>query len=860
VAVFPFQLELTHPAWLAGLAVVPLLVYYFYRSLADFPRWQRVLSLTIRSLIAALLVLSLCGLTLLKPTHDQYVVFAIDRSLSVGEKSEGEVKSFIERSMLNLGANRAAFLNFGARPGRATEERPAAGAVQIPEADAQGTNLAAAIEAAAGAIPPAYVPRIVLFSDGNQTEGDAVKAALQAGLTVSTVPLQTRTDPEVQVSAVSVPAQVREGEPFYVEVVVDSNHEDEGTIEVFRGAHKVIDQRQKLKKGENRFRFEQSITRERLAAYAVRIRGLSQDTLLDNNSESGLVFTAGKPRVLLVDSDPKLLQQLVWALEQEEIDVDVRPPQGMPDNLADLQNYELLVLSNVPATSLSQRQMDITRTWVQDLGGGFLMLGGEQSFGLGGYYKTALEEILPVRSDFEKEKEKPSLAMVLVIDKSGSMGGEKIELAKTAAKSAAELLGPSDKLGVIAFEGQSFWISEVQPASNKSRIIDDISRIEAGGGTAMYPAMEDAYEALQSTVAKLKHVIILTDGISAPGDFEGLAATMAGARITVSTVGVGNDADKNLLEEIARIGQGRNYFTDDPAAVPQIFAKETVTASKSAINEQPFVPQVIRPTQALADIDFGAAPFLLGYVTTRPKPTCEFILASEKGDPLLAWWRYGLGMTAAFTSDAKSRWAAEWLTWPEFSKFWAQIVRHVMRKNEAKGITVDVQRKGSRTNVTVDAIDPAGRFLNQAETEMTVIDPQFGNHKLALAQSAPGRYTGQFDTPHPGAYHLELTQKESGRVLYHQSRGLMVGYPDELRLRPTNDELLQTVARVSGGKYSPQPEQVFELTDKTADRATPLWPYLVAIASILLVFDVALRRIDFSLSWEKVVAFSGSGR
>jgi uncharacterized membrane protein len=848
-----FQFELTHPLWLVGLVVLPVLVLYFYRSLADFPRWQKLVSLAVRSAIAACLVLALCGLTLLKPTHEQYVVFAVDRSLSVGDQSDALVTSFIERSLLNQGSNRAAFLRFGARPGAVTEDRAAVNAAPLTEADALGTNLAAAIEAAAGAIPPAYVPRIVLFTDGNQTEGDVVKAALQAGLSVSTMPLPTRPDPEVQVSAVTVPAQVREGEPFYVEVVVDSNHDDEGMIEVFRGAHKVIDQRQKLKKGENRFRFEQSITRERLAAFSVRIHGLSQDTLLDNNQESGLVFTAGKPRVLLVDSAPKLLQQLVWALEQEEIDVDVRPPQGMPDNLADLQNYELLVLSNVPATALSQRQMEVTRTWVQDLGGGFMMMGGEQSFGLGGYYKTALEEILPVRSDFEKEKEKPSLAMVLVIDKSGSMGGEKMELAKAAAKSAVELLGASDKIGVIAFEGETFWISDVQPASNKSRIMDDISRIEAGGGTVMYPAMESAYEALQGTVAKLKHVIILTDGISAPGDFEGLAATMAGARMTVSTVGVGNDADKNLLEEIARVGQGRNYFTDDPAAVPQIFAKETVTASKSAINEQPFVPQVVRPTQALAEIDFTTAPFLLGYVMTRPKPTCEFILASEKGDPLLTWWRYGLGMTVAFTSDAKSRWAAEWLTWPEFSKFWAQVVRHAMRKNEAKGVMVDVQRKGSKATVTVDAIDPAGRFLNQAETEMTVIDPQFGNHKLVLSQSAPGRYVGQFDTPHSGAYHLDLTQKQSGRALYHQTRGLMTGYADELRLHPTNEELLQTVARVSGGTYSPKPEEVFAETDRMADRATPLWPHLVLTATWLLVLDVALRRIDFSIPWPRLV-------
>jgi uncharacterized membrane protein len=434
------------------------------------------------------------------------------------------------------------------------------------------------------------------------------------------------------------------------------------------------------------------LTRERLATYTVRIRGLEKDTLLDNNTASGLVFTSGKPRVLLVESDPKLAKHLAWALEQEEIQVDVRPPQGMPDSLNDLQNYELLILSNVPATALTLQQMKLTRTYVQDLGGGLIMLGGDQSFGLGGYYKTELEEVLPVRSDFEKEKEKPSLAMVLVIDKSGSMGGQKMELTKEAAKSAVELLGGNDKIGVIAFEGETYWVNEVQSASNKSSIIERISSIEAGGGTVMAPAMEEAYQALVGTTAKLKHVIILTDGISAPGDFEGIAANMASARITCSTVAVGEDADKKLLEEIARIGNGRSYFTNDPSNVPQIFAKETVAASKSAINEQPFLPQVVRPSRVLDNINFEEAPFLLGYVVTRPKPTSELVLASEARDPLLAWWRYGLGMTVAFTSDAKSRWAAEWLTWPGYSKFWAQLVRHAMRKSEAKATAGPLSR------------------------------------------------------------------------------------------------------------------------------------------------------------------------
>jgi Ca-activated chloride channel family protein len=842
-----WQLELTDPAWLAALIALPPVIYYFIRSLVDFPRWQRVVSLVTRLVILSLLVLALAGLTLVRPTHEQYVVFAIDQSLSVGEEAKKEVDAFLKQALPHQGANRVAFVPFAAAPAL-PGDRPPEGEAGL---DRQGTDLSAAIEAAAGSSPPSYVPRIVLLSDGNQTQNDALRAALRAEVPISTVPLKTRSDPEVQVSQVIVPAQVREGEPFYVEVVIDGNHDDEGLIEVYRGAHKVVGERRPLKKGENRLRFQQSITDERLAEYTVRVSGLKQDTLLDNNAESGLIFTAGKPRVLLVESDPKLAQHFAWAMEQEEIQVDVRPPEGMPDGLADLQNYELVVLSNVPATALSQRQMDMARTYVQDLGGGLMMLGGEQSFGLGGYYKTVLEEILPVRSDFEKEKEKPSLAMVLVIDKSGSMGGEKIELAKEAAKSAAELLGGSDKLGVIAFEGETFWISELQPASNKGRIIDDISRLEAGGGTNMYPAMEEAFAALQTTVAKLKHVIILTDGISAPGDFEGIANDMATARITISAVGVGNGADEQLLEEIARIGQGRYYFTDDPGSIPQIFAKETVTASKSAIDEQPFLPQVVRPSQALSDIDFQAAPFLLGYVMTRVKPTSELVLASEKGDPLLAWWRYGLGMTVAFTSDAKSRWAAEWLSWPGYGKFWAQLVRHAMRKSETKGVLVDVKQQGRRATVTVDAIDAAGRYLNQADTDLTVIDPQLGNRKLPMTQTAPGRYTASFDTPQSGAYHMELAQKQQGTVTYRQSRGLMVGYADELRLRPTNEALLKSLAEVSGGVYNPAPGDVFAETDRTAQRTTPLWPYLLMVAASLLVLDVALRRIDFNLllSW-----------
>jgi hypothetical protein len=310
------------------------------------------------------------------------------------------------------------------------------------------------------------------------------------------------------------------------------------------------------------------------------------------------------------------------------------------------------------------------------------------------------------------------------------------------------------------------------------------------------------------------------------------------------------EADAELLEKLAQTGGGRFYVCEDPNSVPQIFAKETVEASKSAINELPFVPLSVRPTQVLSGINLESAPFLLGYVMTRPKPTSEFILASEAGDPVLVWWRYGLGMTVAFTSDAKSRWAAEWLTWPGFGPFWAQIIRHAMRTNDSKGVFVEVDRRGAAAHVALDAVDPAGQYVNEANTHLTLIRPNLDRQDIDLKQTAPGRYEADFTTPESGAYHLELSQQKNGVTTFRQTRGMVVGYPDELRLGPADEELMRRVATVSGGRYNPTAAEVFDVGNRVAERVTPLWPYLLAAALGVFLFDVALRRIDFTL-WRR---------
>ena len=876
------QLEWMRPSLLWSLAViVPWLVGFHLRSLSDFPLWQRWLSLFARFVVVGLIVLAIAGLILSVSTERQLIVVAIDRSASIDEAATevaGGYADSLLRSLSSTGDVEVRFLPFARIPGKlssswppepepvspgtesspGTEPSPTSPGTEPPGSRSSGTgssgtellgtDIAAAIRSAVASIPPSRVPKVVVVSDGNATTDDPVAAAAAAGVPVWTVPLPQRAEPEVQLAAIDAPAQVRQGEPFFLEVIVNANGPATGYVDLYRGDIRIGEgdpEPVQLKAGENKFRVRQTVTGQRQVTYGARLRGFGDaDTLLDNNEAMAIVAASGRPRVLLVDPDTDQTDSLRWALDEQKIDVEVRPIQGIPRDLVELQGYECVILSNVPATAMTMRQMDLIRTYVQDLGGGLVMLGGDQAFGLGGYYRTRLEEILPVRSNFEKEREKPSLAMVLVIDKSGSMGGQRIEMAKEAAKAAVELLGPRDSIGVIAFDGASHWVNELRSTGDKGYILDQISTIEASGGTNMYPPMEDAYRALLSSPAKLKHCILLTDGISSPGDFEGLAAEMAASRMTVTTVALGQGASEQLLEDIARIGGGRYYFCDDPLAVPQVFAKETVEASKSAINELPFLPQQVRPTQVLEGIEFDLAPLLLGYVVTRPKPTSEFILASESGDPLLVWWRYGLGMTVAFTSDAKARWAAEWLAWSDFGPFWAQVIRHAMRKNDSRGIFVDVERRDGEMTVVMDSVDDQGNYIDGQNTTLTVIDPGLRTDEIEMRPEAPGRYRVTIPTPQRGSYQIELAQSRPGSDAVRQSRGVVVGYPDELRLRPTNEPLLRRIAEASGGRFDAEPAALLESDGRSARNPIPLWPYLLMAALGVFLLDVALRRVD----------------
>ena len=313
----------------------------------------------------------------------------------------------------------------------------------------------------------------------------------------------------------------------------------------------------------------------------------AEDHFPVNNQASCTISVRGRPSILVLHEKPKEMRSIVRALCQQDMSVEMRSEHGLPDSLEELAAFDAVVLANVPATAMSPRQMQMLKNYVVDLGGGLVMLGSENSFGLGGYYKTPVEDVLPLISRFEKEKEKPSLAMVLVIDKSGSMEGMPLELARQAAKASVELLSARDSIGVIGFDQEPQVICEMTSAASRDAVQASIDSLQAGGGTYMYTAMVTAKKMLEATPAKIRHMICLTDGQTQPADHESLVEEMAGEGITVSTVAIG-DADRQLLARLAELGHGRYYETTDPANVPQIFTKETMQASRSAVKEDMF--------------------------------------------------------------------------------------------------------------------------------------------------------------------------------------------------------------------------------------------------------------------------------
>lgn len=828
-----------HPLWwLLGLLV---LAGGFWFSLVDRSRKLMLASFGLRALAIVFLVLALCRPGWMRKVDDVHVVFLVDVSQSVDLKAARAAVDEVNAAIAMLGSGDShtefAFGN-GVRL-KQTEDL----AKQLDEwqkgiADDEfrsATRLADAVLTTRLAFPAGKSRRLVLLTDGQETHG-SISAALETlrreNVDVVWKKLSGLTDPEASIVSVepNVPNAFA-GEIVRLRVRMAANQEMGGSVRILNQGVKVLEKPVTLAPDkENTVEFDVPMTVTGSSLWTAELLP-DKDHFPLNNQASATVEVTGKSRVLVIHKTPKEMRGISRALQEQEFDVDVRGENGLPDSMDALLSFDAVILADIPATSISIRQMGLIKSYVQDFGGGLGMMGSENSFGLGGYYKTPIEEVLPLVSRFEKEKEKPSLAMVLVIDRSGSMDGLPLQMARQAAKASVELLGPQDQVAVVAFDTEPYLISDMRRASEKDGIQAAIDTIETGGGTDMYPAMQQAKQLLDNCSAKVKHMICLTDGQTEDRGFAELTQALADSGVTVSTVALGDGAAGDLLQSIAEIGKGRFYAAQDPASVPQIFTRETMQASKSAIKEDVYAPVVTSDHPMLAGYSENL-PSSLGYVMTEAKPVTQTVLSAETGDPLLAIGRFGLGQGLCFTSDLTEKWGGEWLAWDGCGKFWAQVLRSILRPKNVQGMEVRTLIAGDEWTFDIRRRETDGTPVNNIKWDAKAVDENGAEVPVNVQEAGLGRYTAAVPLGGKEKLTLRLRDMESNKLkVLHYNRPS----PGEYRLGQAVPPILAAAPVFS-------PVAVKEnITPVETRQSVEPWCYFMALACTL--GSVLLRRV-----------------
>lgn len=864
------MIQFTHPGY---LLLLPPLIYLAWRiskaSMADMSRGRRKFSLGLRILIVTMVVLAVSGLQFVRSSRHLAVIFVLDISDSIPSDKRDAALDYIRQSLANKReGDYAGLVVFGAdasvefAPDKVTKIDSIRSVPSTAYTDiAQGVGLAIA------SFPEDASKRIVLLSDGNENLGKALDQAAMAesgGITIDTVPIANDLPKEVLLDRMIAPGEVKIGEPFELKLIASSKSDAHASIRLLRSGRPVGLKPVTLTPGKNVLTFPQTIDKPGVYSFEAIIENCDADTMPDNNRALGSTMVRGKPRVLYVEGKEGQAASLATALKSSDIEVHTRPRSGVPTSVEELREYDSVIFSDVPAMALIPEQMKMIEAGVRDLGIGFGMIGGDESFGAGGYFETPIERTLPVDMSIRKQKSVPSLSVVIVIDKSGSMsadenGRTKISLANEAAVNVVKLLQPIDKVGVIFCHDFPVTTVALTPATSKEAIGARISTITAeGGGITVFPSLKAAYRMIVGSGTRQRHVIMLCDGADCdqqPGCVS-MAEEMNKKGITVTSVAIGDGPDVPFLKQMAAAGGGNFYLARYARELPYIFTKDVMLISKTLIIEEPFKPQVVESSAVLSGIDWGSAPPLLGYVATSPKPMAEVPVISHKEDPVYAQWQYGLGRSIAFTSDAKPRWAVRWIGWPGFNKFWAQSVRWSMRKT-GKGdfqTLVDIDQAVGR--VTVDAVDETGKFVNFLQLEGRVIPPDMKSIKLKLEQTAPGRYEAEFPARQVGTYTVNVVEKRKDATLT-QTSTLSIPYPPEYKDIQTNKRLLERLAKMTQGRVAPAPAQVFAPNAKDARIPSDMWWTLTLLAAVLFPLDVAVRRLAMDASEVRELAAKG---
>lgn len=852
------SLHFAQPWWLLAFAVGCLWVLGLgVRSDAQLSRWRRWTVIGVRLLILGCLCGALAGAQWMTSQDGMNVFYLLDRSDSIPVGQQESAREWVQKSLESKGArDRAGVVLFGSQ---ASIERTVSPVLSVEKlfgvVDSQRTDLASAVRLATAAFPESGQRRLVILSDGNENVGEAVSAVESAralGVSVDVVPLGVGRGGDVSVQKFVMPSQLKKGQTFEVKVFVETDHASPGTLRLYRDDALLGEQKVDLTPGKNLFTFSQTLEEPAFYRYDVQLEAAG-DPFPQNNRATSFANVRGDPRVLLVTASESEDATLVAALRASRLDVRVVQPREFPTDLAEVQSYDSIFLSNVSAGDLGETLMKFIESAVRDFGLGLVCVGGDQSYAAGAYRGTPLEDALPVDMELSSKKVLPSGALAMVMHGMEFMNGNQV--ARQTALGVLDALGPGDELGVVLWDGQDRWLFPMTKVGDRKSLGKLIVGMNQGDLPSFENVMKMAHEGLRKSTAGLRHMIIFSDGDPGPPS-QKLMESIVADRITVSAVLIAGHAGPETMREIADRGKGRFYNVQSASQLPQIFIKEAAVVMKSAIFEEPFQPKLAAGSELVRGIGGGEFPTLRGYVATNPKSRAEVPIVSDKGDPVLAHWQYGLGRAVAFTSDAKARWASDWLQWAKYRQFWSQVAQWSLRRLDNAELDTRISVEKGEGVVSVEAVDREGNYRNFLNLQAVVVSPSGERTTHRLGQNGPGRYEVRFPTTLVGGYLVNLMEIENGKMRGSQILGASVNYSPEFGNTQPNRSYLKRLAEIGRGQElsgrDPQRGPFQHDREKTV-QPHELWETLLRIAILLFPLDVGLRRVQLDAEeWRRL--------
>ncbi len=915
---FNYDVHYGSPWYLTLLALLPLLWYFSARSLAILGRVRCWTVIGLRSIVLALLVIALADVQTVRTDDRLTVIYLLDQSLSIPADRREAMVEYVDRAILEHreDQDRVGVIVFGGDA--AIEIPPFDDDVQVlkvgTELDAEHTNLADAIKLAQASFPEDAAKRIVLVSDGNQNLGDALeqaRAAQAAGIGIDVVPVRYHRRGEVAVERLGIPGNIRGGQPFDLKAVLSNTADTaaggsgdvSGKLVFYRvlGDQRVVlnprpeDQKIVLPPGKSYITWREKIEAAGFFTYEARFTpdDPAADATSRNNATTAFTHVRGKGRVLLIEDFNNVGQSLylVGQLQKQDLEVIVQPSNQLFTSLDELQSFDTVVLANVPrGTTVSdasgdnndvvhftdaQIRMLVRNT--QQMGAGLVMIGGQDSFGAGGWTNTELEKAMPVDFHIDNARVVAKGALVMMMHACEIPQGNTWQ--KRIAHEAIKTLGGQDYCGLIHWNGRTQWmwggrqgLSPVQ--GNRTRMMAAVDRMTPGDMPDFQPAMQMALAGFQSVQdAKYKHMIIISDGDPEPPT-AAVVNGFATEGVSITTVSIGDHSleYRKRLKDLAR-APGKFYAPSSAQALPRIFQREARRVARPLIWEKRPVRPTIESSHELVNGLEGPLLPLGGFVLTSVKSSDLVDVhlraseaAGDRNSTILASWTYGLGKVVAFTSDSGQRWMTPWCEETAYDKLFGQMVRWSMRPTSGSGhYSVATEVVDGRVRVVVTALDDNDEFLNLVTMTGSAVDPDLKPVSIDIEQTGPGRYVGSFPAGDPGSYFLNIGAVTPDGKPNTIRTGVTVPYSNEFRDRREDDHLLRELAALAPKGYEPgefidEPSgtlavepllatNIFRHNLPKALSSQDIWFYLLLLAGCLFFFDVFFRRVQVSFAW-----------